>query len=49
VAPGRGRGGWTTPGFGATDQAGMERVALNVSQDHQQMVIILDRKSGTIQ
>ena len=37
------------PGFGATDQAGMERVALDISQDHQQMVIILDRKSGTVQ
>ena len=33
------------PGFGATDRAGMERVALDISQDHQQMVIILDRKS----
>ena len=34
-----------SPGFGATDQAGMQRVALDISQDHQQMVIILDRKS----
>ena len=37
------------PGFGAADQAGMERVALDISQEYQQMVIILDRKSGTIQ
>jgi hypothetical protein len=36
-------------GFDATDQAGMERVAIDISQDHQQMVIILDRKSGTVQ
>jgi hypothetical protein len=27
----------------------MERVALDISQAHQQMVIILDRKSGTVQ
>jgi len=27
----------------------MERVALDISQEYQQMVIILDRKSGTIQ
>jgi len=40
-----GPGASSLPGFGATDQTGVERVALDIPQDHQQMVIILDRKS----